>query len=188
VSRYSIDESTLLVYRSTASIQFRDSSFVLPAVKAGKLAGLVVRYDNGANSAEIIPSPVINHFLKDAAKAPYEGFPRTGMGFANTRDPQLRRYAGIKPGGGIYVTQVLKDGPAATAGLKIGDIILSIDGNPIDQDGNYVDPDYGKARTHSFGLHPALCRRRGEVRHRARRSEAGTPGDARPSRRPQLHD
>ena len=144
VSRYSIDESTLLVYRSTASIQFRDSSFVLPAVKAGKLAGLVVRYDNGANSAEIIPSPVINHFLKDAAKAPYEGFPRTGMGFANTRDPQLRRYAGIKPGGGIYVTQVLKDGPAATAGLKIGDIILSIDGNPIDQDGNYVDPDYGK--------------------------------------------
>jgi hypothetical protein len=74
VSRYPVDESSLLVYRSTASIQFRDSSFVLPVVKAGKLAGLVVRYDNGANSAEIIPTPVIQHFLKDAAKAPYEVF------------------------------------------------------------------------------------------------------------------
>jgi S1-C subfamily serine protease len=144
VSRYPADDSMLLVYRSTASIQFRDSSFVLPAVKAGKLAGLVVRYDNSANSAEIVPSPVIQHFLNDAAKAPYDGFPRTGMGFANTRDPQLRRYAGIKPGGGIYVTQVLKDGPAAIAGLKSGDIILSIDGHAIDQDGNYADPDYGK--------------------------------------------
>lgn len=144
VSPYPIDQSSFLVYRSTASIQFRDSSYVLPAVKGGKLAGLVVRYDNNANSAEIVPTPVIQHFLKDAAKAPYEGFPRTGMAFANTRDPQLRRYAGIKSSGGIYVTQVLKESPAAAAGLKIGDLIYSIDGHPIDQDGNYNDPDYGK--------------------------------------------
>jgi len=107
-------------------------------------AVVTIRYDNGANSAEIIPTPVIQHFLKDAAKAPYEGFPRTGMAFAITRDPQLRRYAGIKAGGGIYVTQVLKDSPAAAAGLKTGDIVFSIDGHPIDQDGNYPDPDYGK--------------------------------------------
>jgi S1-C subfamily serine protease len=137
-------ESSFLVYRSTASIQFRDSSFVLPAVKAGRLAGLVVRYDNGSNSAEIIPTPVIQHFLKDAAKAPYEGFPRTGMAFANTRDPQLRRYANLTANGGIYITQVLKDSPASAAGLKSGDIVISIDGHAIDQDGNYDDPNYGK--------------------------------------------
>jgi S1-C subfamily serine protease len=55
VSRYPIDESSFLVYRTTASIQFRDSSFTLPVVKGGKLVGLVVRYENSSNSAEIIP-------------------------------------------------------------------------------------------------------------------------------------
>jgi len=144
VSRYPIDESSFLVYRATASIQFRDSSFTLPAIKGGKLVGLVVRYENSSNSAEIIPSPVIQHFLKDAAKAPYEGFPRTGMGFSNTRDPQLRRYVNINGSGGVYVTQVLPDSPASQAGIKQGDIILSIDGKAIDQDGNYVDATYGK--------------------------------------------
>lgn len=144
VSRYPIDDSSLLVYRSTASIQFRDSSFTLPAIKNGKLAGLVVRYDNQSNSAEIIPAPVIRHFLKDADKKPYEGFPRTGLAFSNTRDPQLRRYVGLNGNGGVYVTEVLKDSPGAKAGIKAGDIILKIDGEQIDKDGNYVDPDYGK--------------------------------------------
>ena len=86
---------TCLVYRATASIQFKDSSFTLPVVKDGKLVGIMVRYDNTSNSAEIVPSPIIEHFIKDAAQAPYEGFPRTGMMYSNTRDPQLRRYVGL---------------------------------------------------------------------------------------------
>ena len=143
VSRYANDDS-FLVYRATASMQFRDSSFVLPVIRNGRLAGLVVRYENSSNSAEIIPTPVIQHFLKDAANGHYEGFPRTGMGFSNTRDPQLRRYAGITGNGGVYVSQVLPDGPAAEAGIKQGDILLTVDGKSIDQDGNYVDPTYGK--------------------------------------------
>ncbi|MEQ1859494.1 MAG: PDZ domain-containing protein [Chthoniobacteraceae bacterium] len=144
VSRYPTDDSSFLVYRAQTTIQFRDSSFTLPVIKAGKLAGLVVRYDSQANNAEIVPTPVIRHFLKDAGKKPYAGFPRTGLGFSNTRDPQFRRYVGLEGSGGVYVTQVLKDSPAAKAGLQPGDIILSIDGQPIDQDGNYRDPAYGK--------------------------------------------
>lgn len=144
VSRYPIDESSFLVYRAQSTIQFRDSSFTLPVIKGGKLVGLVVRYDNQSNNAEIVPAPVIRHFLKDAEKKPYDGFPRTGLAFSNTRDPQFRRYVGLEGNGGVYVTQVLKDSPGAKAGLKTGDIILSIDGHAIDQDGNYVDADYGK--------------------------------------------
>ena len=146
VSRYPTDDSTFLVYRASATIQFKDSSFTLPVVKDSKLVGLVVRYDNTSNAAEIIPSPVIEHFLKDAEQRPYEGFPRTGMAYGNTRDPQLRRYVGLtaKQPGGVYVTTVLKDSPAAQAGIEEGDVLLSIDGQAIDQDGNYVDPTYGK--------------------------------------------
>lgn len=75
ITRYPIDESPLLIYRLTTPLQARDSSFTLPVVKDGKLAGLVMRYDNATNNADIIPAPVIQHFLTDAAKPPYEGFP-----------------------------------------------------------------------------------------------------------------
>ncbi len=167
VSRYPVDESALLVYRATVPLQFRDSSFTLPVVKDDKLVGLIMRYDNNTKSAEIVPTPIIEHFLKDAAKPPYEGFPRAGMAFSNTRDPQLRRYVGLTgagaeagaggavvaaAAGGVYVTDLLKNGPSEKAGLEEGDVILTIAGEAIDQDGNYNDPLYGKlSLTHLVG-------------------------------------
>lgn len=146
VTRYPVDDSPLLIYRLTAPLQFRDSSFTLPVVKDGKLAGLVMRYDTNTKNADIIPAPIIQHFLTDAAKPPYKGFPRSGITSAQTRDPQFRHYIGLDGGtsGGIYVTEVLPGGPAAAAGIEKGDVIFKIDGNAVDQDGNYKDADYGK--------------------------------------------
>ena len=145
-SRYPISDSPLLVYRLTANLQFRDSSFTMPIARDGKLAGILMRFDNNAKNVEIIPTPVIQHFLKDAADGKYDGFPRAGMGFSSTRDPMFRRYLGLDAGisGGVYVTQVLKDSPAAKAGLQEGDTILKAAGEDVDQDGNYDDPEYGK--------------------------------------------
>ena len=154
VSRYPIDESPLLVYRAAVSLQFRDSSFTLPVVKDDKLIGIVMRYDNSTKSVEVVPTPVIEHFLKDVEKAPYEGFPRAGLAYSNTRDPQLRRFAGLNGNGpgGVYVTDVQRGGPAEKAGLREGDVVLKIAGYAIDQDGNYADPVYGKlALTHLVG-------------------------------------
>lgn len=158
VSRYPGDESPFLIYRLTAPLQFRDSSFVLPVVKDGKLAGLLMRYDNTTNNADLIPAPIIQRFLADAAAAPYEGFPRMGMAFSVTRDPQFRRYLGLNgTTGGIYVSDVLPGGSAAKSGLEKGDVILKVDGFPVDQDGNYNDPDYGKiAVTHLFSARHAV--------------------------------
>lgn len=144
VSAFPIDNSPFLIYRVTVPLQFRDSSFTLPVVKDDKLAGLIMRYDNNTNNADIISAPVIQHFLADAAKAPYEGFPRVGFAFSATRDPQFRRFLDLNVPGGIYVSDVLRDGPADKAGMLRGDIILKVDGNPIDQDGNYKDPEYGR--------------------------------------------
>jgi S1-C subfamily serine protease len=153
VSRYPLDDGQFLIYRVTAPLQFRDSSFTLPVVKNGALVGLVMRYDNNTNNADIIPAPVIQHFLKDAATPPYEGFPRAGMGFSMTRDPQFRRYLGLSGTdlGGVYVSEVQADGPAEKAGVEKGDVILKVDGFAVDQDGNYLDPDYGRiAVAHLF--------------------------------------
>ena len=146
VTRYPIDDSPLLIYRLTTPLQFRDSSFTLPVVKEGKLAGLIMRYDNTTNNADVLPAPVIEHFLKDAANPPYKGFSRVGITSSSTRDPQFRRFLGLNAGtpGGVYIADALRDGPAAKGGVEKGDVLLAIDGLPVDQDGNYRDADYGK--------------------------------------------
>ncbi len=43
---------------------------------------------------------------------------------------QLADHFGVKGGQGLLVNRVSKDGPAAKAGLKAGDIIVEIDGKP----------------------------------------------------------
>jgi S1-C subfamily serine protease len=153
VSRYPLDDAPFLIYRVTAPLQFRDSSFTLPVVKEGALVGVVMRYDNATNNADLIPAPVIQHFLKDATNPPYKGFPRAGMAFSVTRDPQFRRYLGLSGTGlgGIYVNDVVAGGPAEKAGVQKGDVVLKVDGKAVDQDANYIDPEYGRiAVSHLF--------------------------------------
>jgi len=151
VSRYPIDDTALLLYRLTTSLQYRDGSFTVPVTKDGKLIGLLMRYDPRSQNADVIPSQVILHFLKDADSGSYHGFPKVGFAFAPMRDGQLRRYVGLNNGnpklnfpGGVFVTNVQKDGPAAHAGIETGDVLLKVDGKEVDQDGNYIDPLYGK--------------------------------------------
>ncbi len=145
VARYQIDDSSFLLYRLNLSLQAKESSFTAPVLKEGKLAGMLLRFSPQNQTADVIPGPVIAHFLKDCDDGEYRGFPRAGFLFASTRDPQLRQYGGLPPGnGGIFVTEVMEGGPAALAGLKPGDGLLAIGDVKIDQDGNYEDPLYGR--------------------------------------------
>ncbi len=144
VSPYPVD-GQFLIYRITAQLQSRDSSFTLPVAKNGKLAGILMSYDSQTNNANVIPAPVIQHFLKDAADGKYDGFPRAGYGFSPMRDPALRRFAKVPvEAQGIYITDILKGGPAEKAGLKKGDVLTAVNEFPVDQDGNFTDPTYGK--------------------------------------------
>jgi S1-C subfamily serine protease len=146
VARYPVEETALLTYHSTASLQYRDGSFTVPLIKENKLTGLMMRYDTRTQNLDAIPAPVIAHFLKEAAKPAYQGFPRAGLLFSPLRDPQLRRHARLKGDvtGGVYVTQVQKGSPAGLAGIQEGDVLLAVADKPIDQDGNYSDKLYSK--------------------------------------------
>lgn len=146
VGTYPIGDCSLLQYRVTSSLQQRDSGFTLPVVKGGALIGMLLQFDSRSQTADVIPAPVIQHFLKAAAsKNGYVGFPRAGISTAALRDPQLRRYAGLTNGtGGVYITDVHPGGSADKAGVLQGDVLLAIGANGIDRDGNYVDPHYGK--------------------------------------------
>jgi len=145
MTHYPVDVGQFLTYRVSISMQYRENSYTIPLVKNNKLAGLLLRYDSRAQLVDAIPAPIITHFLKDAGTEKYGGFPSAGFSFFPTRDPQLRTFAGQtgKPGG-VYVTSVEPNMPAVKAGLQVGDIVTEIGHNGIDQNGNYVDPLYGK--------------------------------------------
>jgi S1-C subfamily serine protease len=145
IGRFALEDSGYLIFRLSCPLQFRDNSYTVPIVKENKLAGLLMRYDSRSQTIDAISSPVLEHFLKEAENAPYKGFPRAGLGFSSTRDPQLRRYLKLQDSdGGVYVGQVERNGPAAKAGIQEGDILVSIDDKPVDPDGNYLHPIYGK--------------------------------------------
>ncbi|MEI6351864.1 MAG: PDZ domain-containing protein [Verrucomicrobiota bacterium] len=146
VDRYPIGDTALLIYRLTSALQPRDGGFTSPVVKGNELAGMLLRFDSRTQNADVIPAPVIQHFLKAAAdKAGYNGFPRLGVMYSPLRDPQLRRYAGLTNGnGGVYLTQVQRGSAGAKAGLQPGDVLFSVGDKPVDRDGNYNDPHYGK--------------------------------------------
>src|SRR5437667_2208288 len=143
---YPIDVGQFLTYRISIPLQYRENSYTVPLVKKNKLAGLLLRYDSRSQLVDAIPAPVIMHFLKDAESQNYRGFPSAGFSFSPTRDPALREFAGEKGknAGGVYVTTVEPGTPAMKAGLQVGDIVTAVGNNEIDQNGNYVDPLYGK--------------------------------------------
>ncbi len=142
---YPIDIGQFLTYRISIPMQYRENSYTVPLVKNNKLAGLLLRYDSRSQLLDAIPAPVITHFLKEAESQNYRGFPSAGFSFSPTRDPELREFAGEKgKGAGVYVTNVEPGTPAMKAGLQVGDIVTAIGNHEIDQNGNYVDPLYGK--------------------------------------------
>ena len=142
---YPIDVGEFLTYRISIPMQYRENSYTVPLVKKNKLAGLLLRYDSRSQLLDAIPAPIITHFLKEADGQNYQGFPSAGFLFFPTRDPELRQFAGEtgKPGG-VYVTNVEPNRPAMKAGLQVGDVVTAVANNEIDQNGNYVDPLYGK--------------------------------------------
>src|SRR5437660_6342560 len=142
---YPIDIGEFLTYRVSIPMQYRENSYTVPLVKNNKLAGLLLRYDPRSQLMDAIPAPIITHFLRDAAKPNYQGFPSIGFTYFPTRDPQLRKYSGESGnGGGVYVTGIEPGAAVQKAGLQVGDIVTAIGNSGLDQNGNYVDPLYKK--------------------------------------------
>lgn len=64
----------------------------------------------------------------------FMGGGRLGVGIQSVGD-QLGEYFGLDGRNGVLVTSVEEDSPADKAGLKAGDIILSVGGEPVDGTG-----------------------------------------------------
>ncbi|TDU66503.1 S1-C subfamily serine protease [Prosthecobacter fusiformis] len=141
---YVVENASFIVYEAQGIIRSEANSFTLPVAKGGKLAALLLRYDSKNQLATLLPAPIIEHFLKDVADGKYDGFPSLGIEFQITLDDQFREYLGMTPDQpGVYISSVTKGASAEQAGVKKGDIMLSINGSEIDSRGDYQDPHYG---------------------------------------------
>ncbi len=144
IGPYFLDTAFFLKVQANGPVQYRSGSFTLPVAKGGKLAGLLVSYSSKDQISHILPAPIIAHFLADLEDGEYGGFPNLGVAYAQTLDGQFRKYLKLNGAkGGVFVSKVIPNSSAA-AGLKVGDVILSIAGHDIDSRGNYDHPVWGK--------------------------------------------
>lgn len=110
-----------------------------PAINNGKIVGIVMQgISDSQNIGYIIPTPVIDHFLKDFKGSQYAGFPYLGIHFSNTENKALRKYYGVvDDAGGVLVASVLPFS-SADGFLKEDDIILEVNGIAISDDGTFA--------------------------------------------------
>jgi hypothetical protein len=111
-------------------------------VADGAVVGLLTGRADDTFAA--IASPVLARFVEDAASGEWRGFPRGGFAWQNLTNPALRESLGLAAGeSGVRLTHVLPNGTAAGV-LREGDVILEVDGIPIDATGHYEHPVYGR--------------------------------------------
>ncbi|MBU4468181.1 MAG: trypsin-like peptidase domain-containing protein [Candidatus Omnitrophica bacterium] len=110
-----------------------------PAINNGKIVGIVMQLmSDSQNIGYIIPTPIINHFLKDSEDGQYAGFPYLGVHFSNTENKALRKYYGVLGDvGGVLVYSILPFS-SADGFLNEGDIILEVNGVAISDDATFA--------------------------------------------------
>ncbi|UCD85359.1 MAG: trypsin-like peptidase domain-containing protein [Deltaproteobacteria bacterium] len=106
-----------------------------PVIKDDKIVGVAFQAGSGENISYMVPVPVINHFLKDIKDGRYDGIPGLGISWQRTESPDIRsKYNMTEKQTGVLVNKVYPDSTAKGI-LSSGDIILSIDGKNIGNDG-----------------------------------------------------
>jgi hypothetical protein len=79
--------------------------------------------------------PVVHHFLADLEDGKYDGFPDSGLQTTPLLSPAYRRERGLPEGRAGVVVDLVAPGGTADGIVKPGDVILSVDGLPVANDG-----------------------------------------------------
>jgi S1-C subfamily serine protease len=110
-----------------------------PVMQNAKVVGVAFQGYSGdvaQGVAYMIPTPVINRFLKDISNGHYDEYPDLGLTYSKLQNPAQRRFLGLKEDDrGVLVNTVVAAGPSADI-LRPGDVLLAIDDHPIASDSN----------------------------------------------------
>jgi hypothetical protein len=139
-ARHGLSRTTLLSLDISSSMEGAGESEV--ATLDGKVVGLVT--SKNSDSLLALAAPVLSQFLADAERTPYTGFARAGLSWQELTSPALREWLGLRPDeGGVRLTRVLPHGSGGGV-LEPGDVLLTVDGVPIDRTGQILYKDYGR--------------------------------------------
>ncbi len=107
-----------------------------PVIQNGKVVGVAFQGNSKLeNTGFFIPVQVIAHFLTDLNDGQHNGFPHLGFMAANLENPAARAYAGMTEAEtGIRVENIFR-GSCLEGILQVNDIITSLDGYDVANDG-----------------------------------------------------
>jgi S1-C subfamily serine protease len=110
-----------------------------PVMQNAKVVGVAFQGYSGdvaQGVAYMIPTPVINRFLKDVGDRHYDKYVDLAVSYSKLQNLAQRKFLGLKDDDrGVLVNTVVEAGPSANI-LRSGDVLLEIDGHPIASDGN----------------------------------------------------
>jgi S1-C subfamily serine protease len=131
---YSHSSANLLAGQIDAAINPGNSGG--PVLQDGKIVGVVMQGMTQAdNIGYMVPADVVQHFFRDIEDGVQQGFPSLGVVLQEMENPDLKRkYDMPLEQTGMLVTRVLP-GSAADGPLQPGDVLISLDGHPIADDG-----------------------------------------------------
>ena len=131
--RYTHSSATLLTCQMDAAINPGSSGG--PVIKKDKIVGVAFQGGGGENIGYMVPAPIIKHLLRDIEDGAYDGTPDLGIYYQEMENPDLRKKNQMsEEETGVLVAHLLLDYPAGDK-LQIGDVILSVDGTDIANDG-----------------------------------------------------
>ena len=109
-----------------------------PVLQDGKVVGVAFQGFSGdvaQNVGYMIPTPVIQHFLKDIEDGHYDRYMDLSVSVANTLNPAMRKALGLADDGrGVMVSAVQSAGVCAGK-VEVGDVLMAIEGHEIASDG-----------------------------------------------------
>lgn len=122
-----------------------------PVFDGEKLVGITV--GKGGDTASIVPYAFIRPVLKAQREGTFTGLGIFDFTWQPTRNPDTLEYLGLKgEPRGVVVIKVPKKKDRKSV-MKVRDLILEVDGFPIDNEGEYKDPDYGHLTLENLTTH-----------------------------------
>ena len=110
-----------------------------PVMQDDKVVGVAFqgfRGDVAQNVGYMIPTPVIRRFLKDVEDGHYDHYVDIAIRWMALENRAMRKYLKRPNDGlGVVVTDIFSEG-SSDGVLEKGDVLLSIDGHPIESDGS----------------------------------------------------
>jgi hypothetical protein len=123
------------------SVELGGAGWGEPAAIGNEVIGLV--FSQTGSVSQVLPAPFIRSVLEAREEGGYRGLGYFDFTWQPTENPETQRFLGLpgEPRGVVVIDVPEKPGMAAV--FRPRDLILEVEGFPIDIQGDYLDPDYG---------------------------------------------